>query len=50
LLERSLETGDLEVARHIRRDKGLWITGIGTERFEQLMTPRAELATPPGAR
>lgn len=50
LLERSLETGDQEVARRARRDRDLWVAGIGSERIEQLMTPRAELATPPGAR
>jgi tetratricopeptide (TPR) repeat protein len=50
LLERSLETGDQEVTRHFQRDRDLWVTGIGTERIDRFMTPRAELATPPGAR
>lgn len=50
LLERSLATGDQEVERRFRRDRDLWVAGDESGRFEQLMTPRAELATPPGAR
>ncbi|MGA0058545.1 MAG: hypothetical protein ACO3RU_03065 [Planctomycetota bacterium] len=50
LLERSIGTGDQEVARQCRRDRDLWVAGIGAERLDRFMTPRAELATPPGAR